>query len=111
MTLTSHSKVSCSTADRSLVPIGVTIGLGVFAVILGLAGHGFHLLAGEPLNQVVWHALKTVLIFVVSIPVLVCVGAALMNRFGKTAIQMRNAWTLGWLLSCVAMLSMMGVYS
>lgn len=111
MTFTSHSKTSYSTADRSVVPIGLTIGLGVFALILSLAGHGFYLLAGGLLNQVIWYALKTVLVFVILIPILFCVGAMAMNRFGKTAIQMRNAWTLGWLLSCVAMLSMMGVYS
>lgn len=95
----------------SVAPFGITIGLGVFALVLSFAGFGFRLLAGDSVSQVLWHALKVVPVFVIGIPALMCVGAVLMNRFGNTAIHMQNAWTLGWLLSCVAMLSIMGVYS
>lgn len=95
----------------SVAPFGITIGLGVFALVLSLAGFGFRLLAGEPVSRLFWHALQVVAVFVIGIPALICVGAVIMNRFGDTTIDMQNAWTLGWLLSCVAMLSMMGVYS
>ena len=37
--------------STNLVPIGVTIGLGVFALVLALAGYGFRLLAGHEMGQ------------------------------------------------------------
>lgn len=93
-----------------LVPAGVTVGLGIFAFILSIAGYGFRLLI-EPFSVVAMHAIKVVPVFVIGIPALVCAGAYLMNYFAKANIAMRNAWTFGWLLSVVFMLSKMGVYS
>ncbi len=95
----------------ALAPWGVTLGLGLFALCLSSAGFGFKLLFGEPVSAVLWHALKVVPVFVVGIPALTCAVAYLMNYFAKAKIHMRNAWTLGWLLSCVFVLSKMGVYS
>lgn len=94
-----------------IVPFGVTVGLGIFALVLSLAGYGFRLLFGEPFSVVVLHALKVVPVFMIVIPALSCAVAFLMNHFSRAGIHYRNAWTLGWLLSAVAMLSIMGVYS
>lgn len=94
-----------------LVPWGVTWGLGAFALLLVSAGYGFRLLAGDPVASVLSHAAKIVPVFMFVIPMLSCAVASLMNRFAHAGIHMRNAWTLGWLLSCVAMLSIMGAYS
>lgn len=93
-----------------LVPTGVTVGLGVFAFILSIAGYGFRLLV-EPFDVVFWHAIKLVPVFMIVVPALTCAFAVLINRFGDGNIAMKNAWTFGWLLSAVFMLSKMGVYS
>lgn len=93
-----------------LVPTGVTIGLGVFALVLSLAGYGFRLLV-EPFGVVFWHAVKVVPVFMIVVPALTCAMALLINRFGGGNVAMKNAWTFGWLLSAVFMLSKMGVYS
>ncbi|MDO4251438.1 MAG: hypothetical protein Q4C68_08005 [Moraxella sp.] len=96
---------------RTVVPLGVTIGLGLFAFILSIAGYGMRLLMGDEVAEVLSHAAKVVPAFMIAIPLLSCAGAYLMNRFAHANIHLRNAWTLGWLLSVVAMLSIMGVYS
>lgn len=93
-----------------LVPIGFTIGIGLLALALNLAGYGFRLLI-EPFSVVALHALKVVPVFMIVVPSLTCAVAMLINRFNKDNIAMRNAWTFGWLLSAVFMLSKMGVYS
>lgn len=95
----------------SLVPWGLTIGLGVFAFILSIAGYVLRWITEPDAMAVFWHAAVVVPFFVVGVPGLVCLGAYVMNAYQKTQIAMRNAWTLGWLLSCVAILSIMGVYS
>ncbi|WP_245640039.1 hypothetical protein [Moraxella oblonga] len=95
----------------SLVPMGLTIGLGVFALILALAGYGFRLLAGDSLGAVVRHAFVVVSFFMMVVPCLFVGGAKLSNKFQGTNIQTRNAITLGFLISCVAILSIMGRYS
>lgn len=95
----------------ALVPMGVTIGLGVFAFILSIAGYLLRLMIEKDKSAVLLHALKVVPVFMLVVPILMCAGAHLLNHLGKANIRMRNAWTLGWLLSCVAMLSIMGVYS
>lgn len=100
-----------SQAKPALVPWHITIGLGVFTFLLAIAGFGFRWLFGEPVMAVLVHALKVVPVFLLGIPALMCVGAYLMNHIAKANIAMRNAWTLGWLLSVVALLSIMGVYS
>lgn len=94
-----------------LVPFGVTIGLGIFAFVLSIAGYILRLMVEKDTTAVLLHAAKVVPVFVLVIPALMCAGAYLLNRFNGTKIAMRNAWTLGWLLSCVGMLSIMGVYS
>lgn len=95
----------------NVVPLGTTIALGVFAFCLSVAGYGFRLLLGEPVALVFAHAIKVVPFFMLGIPSLVCLVALIMNRFFGHHIATKNAWTLGWLLSAVAMLSLMGVYS
>lgn len=95
----------------SLVPLGITIGLGVFALILSLAGYGFRLLAGHDAMMVLRHAMIVVPFFMIVIPSIMVGGAWLMNKYTATTIHTRNAWTLGWLLSCVALLTIMGRYS
>ena len=49
--------------------------------------------------------------FVIGIPVLFWLGALIMNKIKGMHIQRRNALTLGWLISCVTMLWLMGTYS
>ncbi len=95
----------------SLVPIGLTIGLGVFALILALAGYGFRLLAGHEVGVVLRHASVVVSFFMIVVPALFVGGAKLLNAFGGANIQTRNAITLGLLISCVAILTIMGRYS
>lgn len=96
----------------SVVPIGVTIGLGIFAIILGLAGFGFRLMMGERWVDILPNLLVTVLIFWVLVPSFFVLGAKVVNRFShKPPILMQNALTLGLLFTCVAMLWLMSVYS
>lgn len=95
----------------SLVPIGLTVGLGVFALILALAGYGFRLLAGDDVGKVVRHASVVVSFFMIVVPSLFVGGAKILNKFQHTNIQTRNAITLGFLISCVAILTIMGRYS
>lgn len=97
--------------STNLVPIGVTIGLGVFALVLALAGYGFRLLAGHEMGAVIRHASVVVSFFMIVIPALFVSGAKLLNRFHGTNIQTRNAITLGYLTSVVAILTIMGRYS
>ncbi len=92
----------------SLVPLPVTVGLGVFAFVLSSAGFVVRLMVEADSSAVLWHALKFVPIFMLIIPSAMCAGAYLMNRFGHASIAMRNAWTLGWLLSCVGLLTIIG---
>ena len=95
----------------NLIPKGVTIGLGLFAFILTMSGYVFRLLAGDELSVVLRHALVVVSFFMVVFPAGVTLGAWAMNKWANANIQTRNAWTLGWLLSCVAILTIMGQYS
>ena len=96
----------------SLVPKGLTIGLGIFAIVLGLAGFGFRLMFGENFSQIMPSLILTVAIFWVGIPLSFVLGSKILNRFsGRPPIQNRNALTLGLLFSCVAMLWMMAAYS
>lgn len=95
----------------SVVPKALTIGLGVFAFVLAAAGYGFRLLAGDELNSVLRHALVVVSFFMIVVPSGFVAGAKLFNHFKGTNIHMQNAWTLGWLISCVAILTIMGRYS
>ncbi len=110
MTQSSQSTIVNQQSPK-LVPLGITIGLGLFALCLSLAGFVLMWLFGRPLSAVIMHALKVVPLFMLGIPCLICLGAKLMNHWQQSNIAMLNAWTLGWLLSCVAMLSIMGVYS
>lgn len=100
-----------NTKTPSLVPMGLTVGLGVFAFLLSMAGYGFRLLAGDDLGSVARHALVVVSFFVIVLPSLFVIGAKILNKVSGTTVQTQNAITLGFLISCVAVLSMMGVYS
>lgn len=102
---------SQATNPNSLAPWAMMWGLGLLAAVLALIGHGLRWLMGYPMSQVLWQAVQTLAIFVLGIPLACCVVAVLMNRFVQAGIHLRNAWTLGWLLSVVAMVSMMGKYS
>lgn len=95
----------------SLIPIGITIGLAIFALILALAGYAFRLIAGHDTSEVLRHAAVVVSFFMIVVPALFVGGAKLLNRFNHTNIQTRNAITLGLLMSCVALLTIMGRYS
>lgn len=95
----------------SVVPTHITVLLGVLALALSLAGYVVQLLVITDKLTILWHALKVVPVFMVLIPAGICIGAYLMNRFSGTNIHPKNAWTLGWLLSVVALLSLMGQYS
>ncbi|OOR92662.1 hypothetical protein B0181_01535 [Moraxella caviae] len=94
-----------------IVPMGVTVALFCSSLVLALAGYGFRLMFGEPFMAVARHAMVVVPALVLGIPFLIWLGSLLLNRLGNTHIHPRNAWTLGWLLATVAMLSIMGVYS
>lgn len=100
-----------TTPSPSLVPLGLTIGLGVFALLLAVAGYGFRLLAGDEVGVVLRHACVVVSFFMIVVPALFVGGAKLLNAFGGANIQTRNAITLGLLMSCVAILTIMGRYS
>ena len=95
----------------SLVPLGVTVGLALFALILSLAGYGVRLALGEDTAVVLKHAAVLVPAFVIGIPLLFWLGALLMNKITGSNVHRRNAWTLGWLTACVAMLWLMGTNS
>lgn len=94
-----------------VVPTAITVGLCLASIVLSVAGYGFRILFGDPLGEVLRHAMVIVPSFVVGLPVLAWLFSLLLNRFGNTNIHPKNALTLGWLLSTVAMLSIMGVYS
>ena len=47
----------------SLVPKGLTIGLAIFAVLLGLAGFGFRLMFGDSLSSMLPSLVSTIAIF------------------------------------------------
>lgn len=96
----------------SLVPKGLTVGLAIFAVLLGLAGFGFRLLFGDTLSQILPSLISTIGIFWLGIPFGFVLGSKLLNRYsGRPPIQARNALTLGLLFSCVAMLWLMAAYA
>ncbi|MCL1622740.1 hypothetical protein M2R47_00520 [Moraxella sp. Tifton1] len=97
--------------SKSVVPLGLTIGLFMASLVLSLAGYGFRLLGGDDMGEVVRHAAKVVPFFVFVLPALIWLGSLILNKLGKADIHARNAWALGWLLSTVAILSIMGVYS
>lgn len=96
---------------RSLVPKGITIGLAAFALVMSLAGYGFRLLAGHPVNEVLLHAAVLVPAFVIGIPLLFWLGSHLFNKLNGTDIAGWNAISLGYLTSCISLLWIMGAYS
>ena len=109
---TSRSEVNTTfEAKPSLVPKGFTIGLAIFSIILSVAGYVFRYIYGDPLTDILRHAAVLVPAFVIGIPVLFWLGALIMNKIKGMHIQRRNALTLGWLISCVTMLWLMGTYS
>ncbi len=110
-TLSSTNKQNDQLKARSLVPKGITIGLAVFALVLSLAGYAFRLLIGEDVSAVLLHAAVVVPAFVIGVPLLFWLGSRLMNKVRGMNIETRNALSLGWLTSCVAMLWLMGTYS
>lgn len=108
----SHPKSQTNLTDSpSLVPKRVTIGLALFSLILSLSGYGFRLAVGEELTAVLKHAAMLVPAFVIGVPLLFWLGSLIMNKVTGSNIQRRNALTLGWLFSSVAMLWLMGTYS
>lgn len=95
----------------SLIPLSVTFGLGVLVFALSSAGFILRLMLEQDSMAVLWHAFKIISIFMLVIPSLMCVGAYIMNRLQHSHIAMRNAWTFGWLLSCVGLLTIIARYS
>lgn len=108
---TTHHNPPKPNKPASVVPMGFTIGLCLASLLLSLAGYGFRLMFGDEMSEVLCHAAVVVPVFVIGIPLMTWLGATGLNKLGKTNIHPRNAWTFGWLLSTVAMLSIMGVYS
>lgn len=108
---TTHHNPPKPNKPASVVPMGFTIGLCLASLLLSLAGYGFRLMFGDEMSEVLRHAAVVVPVFVIGIPLMTWLGATGLNKLGKTNIHPRNAWTFGWLLSTVAMLSIMGVYS
>lgn len=113
-----HSPLTNDTPDNqnALVPQGLTLGLGVFAVLLASAWMAMSVWSGSRIGQDVYSLLPRILLicafFLVAVPLGFVVGARVLNRFsGKPAIYDRNALTLGLLFTCVAMLWVMSVYS
>lgn len=100
-----------NTDKVSLVPMGFTIGLALFALVLSLAGYGFRLAVGDDLTEVLQHAAVIVPAFVIGVPVLFWLGSLVFNKVTGATVQRRNALTLGWLTACVSMLWLMGTYS
>lgn len=99
------------TKQPGVVPMAVTIGLCIASIVLSGAGYAFRLAFGDAPAEVLRHAAVVMPAFVIGIPVLMWLGSVGLNKMGKTRIHPRNALTLGWLLSTVALLSIMGVYS
>ncbi|USZ14875.1 hypothetical protein NGM44_00285 [Moraxella sp. FZFQ2102] len=97
--------------QKSVVPMSFTIGLCLASILLSIAGYGFRLMFGDDVGEVMRHAAVVVPSFVIGVPVLIWLGSVGLNKMGKTNIHPRNALTFGWLLSTVALLSIMGVYS
>lgn len=94
-----------------VVPTAITVGLCLASIVLSVAGYGFRIMFGDSAQEVLRHAMVVVPAFVIGIPLLAWLFSILLNRFGNTNIHPKNALTLGWLLSTVALLSIMGVYS
>lgn len=100
-----------SEMPKSVIPLGLTIALFMLSLVLSLMGYGFRLMMGDDTGAVISHVAKVVPFFVFVVPALIWLGSLWLNKTGKADIHPRNAWTLGWLLSTVAMLCIMGVYS
>ncbi|UXZ04774.1 hypothetical protein [Moraxella nasicaprae] len=98
-------------SKTAVVPTVFTAGLCLSSIVLSTAGYGFRLMLGESVSEVLRHAIMVVPVFVVGVPVLVWLVSIVLNKFAHTNIHPKNALTLGWLLSTVAILSIMGVYS
>lgn len=113
MTQNIHSSNSLETAEIKPKPISlwVTFGFFAFALLLASLGYFFRWLAGDTWAQILPHAAAVLSFFLIGVPVLTCIIAWLMNKYSKTNIHMQNACTLGLLLSCVMILTIMGQYS
>ncbi len=95
--------------SKSLVPMGITIGLAVFAFILGIAGFLVEIfLFHKTVSQIMPSVVRVVAIFWLLIPCGFMLGARIINKYSqKSSILPRNALTLGLLFTCVAMLWLM----
>jgi hypothetical protein len=91
-------------SNVSRVPKSITIGLMVFSVVLSLAG--FVLL---PVDERPLSVIAIVFgVYVLLIPLAFVIGSQIMARVTKDQIDWFNALSLGYLVSCVAMLWKMG---
>lgn len=101
---------------NTLVPKGLTIGIGIFALLLASAWMGMSVWAGSRIGQDIYSLLPRILLicafFLVVLPLGFVVGSKALNRYSnKPPIHVRNALTLGLLFTNVAMLWVMSVYS
>ena len=108
---TNNPKPSTQSTTKNVVPMIFPIGLCIASILLSGAGYVIRLIFGDDTGAVLKHAAVVMPAFVIGIPLLIWLGSIGLNKMGKTNIHPRNAWTLGWLLSTVALLSIMGVYS
>lgn len=93
----------------SIVPKGLTLGLAIFAFLLGIAGFVVEIvLFGRTFAEILPNFIRVIAIFWLLIPCGFMLGAKILNKYsGKPPIQSRNALTLGLLFTCVAMLWLM----
>ena len=95
---------STATPAANLVPLPITLGLGVFVLLFSL-GSFIPLPAAErPLSLIG----LVVVIHLVAVPLLFVVGALLMNKLKDERVHWRNALSLGWLIAGVWILWKMG---
>lgn len=91
----------------NLVPLPITLGLGLFVLLFSLGS--FIPLPPEdrPLSLIG----VVVLVHLIAVPLLFLVGAWVMNAVNSDRIHWRNALSLGWLIAGVWILWKMGAGS
>ncbi len=95
---------SSSSTTPSLVPLPITLGLGLFVLLFSLASF-----IPLPPQDRPWSLIGVVvLVHVVAVPLLFLLGALVMNKVNGERIHWRNALSLGWLIAGVWILWKMG---
>ncbi len=95
---------SSATPTPNLVPLPMTIGLGLFVLAFSLGSFIPLPPQDRPLSLIG----LVVLVHLLVVPLLFLIGAWLMNTFKGDGIHWRNALSLGWLIAGVWILWKMG---